>query len=882
MRKFNNEQLQVINSNSDRILCLAAAGSGKTTVLLNRISRLVKDGVAPSSILALTFTNAAAAEMKSRYEAMHIGEETPEFRTFHSFCYSILCKDSNIRQALGYEGIPTIVSEEQEKEIETKALTQCKITLSKEKLRTRVGLTRQEIFQAELYDKAVTRLMRSENIITFDRLNSDISELFASGHSSTKYYVDKYRHICCDECLTEDMGVLTDNGWYRINRLYDDYIAGNPLPLVKSYNITNSEYEYKPIIGALKSENRDIWEIRTEGLNKIRCTLNHMIYTQRGYVPVSDLIIGEDMVILDSPDKQKTKYLLNSDQYQICLGSYLGDGHLDRMSKFYTYRLQITQGIKQQDYFMSKISAFNLEYHRNKSGYTGETSILSSNPTPVFALKMDIFNCVLSDISPLGLAIWYQDDGSLNSGYSAVISTGSFSEEQNKILVNMLKNRFNLDAASHVDSRGYCYIRFNAKNSDKFFKLISPYMHPSMQYKTPIDISNNAITYNSSYRNVGANFVSEISYVGTATVYDLTIEDNHNFITSKSTHRVDNKTGIIVHNCQDTDSVQMKFLDAFKESNFMLVGDTLQNIYSFRGTSNEFIKLLANAPGWEVIKLFTNYRSTNQICEYTNKFSAKYADDSYRIEMKGTRDGERVVTKMTDGPAKYSYMNPRDLEDVLKELDKLSGTSAILCRTNKEVAAVTSYLKTNDVDFTTSKDNQIQPLIDCSLSDTFALGYLASYLPSNKYGEYIRLCTQIQKPTLDWFLKLYGTVPQVKDVIKDIITLREISENSEFTNTKLAAIEKAFHLKNINKTDIQYSGKKFLLYLRDAISDVKSSELYVGTIHSVKGLEYDNVFVMNVGSYNFRLNSEDEKNLFYVAVTRAKDRLFVYELFADY
>ena len=532
MRKFNNEQLQVINSNSDRILCLAAAGSGKTTVLLNRISRLVKDGVAPSSILALTFTNAAAAEMKSRYEAMHIGEETPEFRTFHSFCYSILCKDSNIRQALGYEGIPTIVSEEQEKEIETKALTQCKITLSKEKLRTRVGLTRQEIFQAELYDKAVTRLMRSENIITFDRLNSDVAELFASGHSSTQYYKDKYKYIATDEF-------------------------------------------------------------------------------------------------------------------------------------------------------------------------------------------------------------------------------------------------------------------------------------------------------------------------------------------------------------QDVDPIQFKFLNSFTTVNLLFVGDTLQNIYSFRGTSNEFIKLLANAPGWEVIKLFTNYRSTNQICEYTNKFSAKYADDSYRIEMKGTRDGERVVTKMTDGPAKYSYMNPRDLEDVLKELDKLSGTSAILCRTNKEVAAVTSYLKTNAVDFTTSKDNQIQPLIDCSLSDTFALGYLASYLPSNKYGEYIRLCTQIQKPTLDWFLKLYGTVPQVKDVIKDIITLREISENSEFTNTKLSAIEKAFHLKNINKTDIQYSGKKFLLYLRDAISDVKSSELYVGTIHSVKGLEYDNVFVMNVGSYNFRLNSEDEKNLFYVAITRAKDRLFVYELFDD-
>jgi superfamily I DNA/RNA helicase len=95
-------------------------------------------------------------------------------------------------------------------------------------------------------------------------------------------------------------------------------------------------------------------------------------------------------------------------------------------------------------------------------------------------------------------------------------------------------------------------------------------------------------------------------------------------------------------------------------------------------------------------------------------------------------------------------------------------------------------------------------------------------------------------------------------------------------------VSKEFHIKNIKQTDKQYSGKKFLLYLREAISEVKTSELYTGTIHSVKGLEYDNVFVMNVGSYNFKLSNEDEKNLFYVAVTRAKNRLFVYELFANY
>ena len=188
---LNNEQLQAVNSNSDRILCIAGAGSGKTTVMLERIARLVTDGVSPTSILALTFTNAAGAEMKSRYESKHPGEQTPEFRTFHSFCYAIVCKDPYIRAASGYESVPGIASEEQEKAIKEKAKTQCKITISKDKLMYRENLNKQEQYQVDLYDKAVKRLMRIENLITFDILNSEVAHLFADNNPATDYYKNK-------------------------------------------------------------------------------------------------------------------------------------------------------------------------------------------------------------------------------------------------------------------------------------------------------------------------------------------------------------------------------------------------------------------------------------------------------------------------------------------------------------------------------------------------------------------------------------------------------------------------------------------------------------------------------------------------------------------
>jgi superfamily I DNA/RNA helicase len=247
--------------------------------------------------------------------------------------------------------------------------------------------------------------------------------------------------------------------------------------------------------------------------------------------------------------------------------------------------------------------------------------------------------------------------------------------------------------------------------------------------------------------------------------------------------------------------------------------------------------------------------------------------------MKGTRDGDKVSTRLVDGPSKYSPINLKDIDNVLSELEKLSGTSAILCRTNKEVAAVTSYLKDQGVEYTSGKDTKIQKLIECAISDTYALGLFASYLSDDKYGEYIRLSSQFKNPHLDWFLSLYGKVPQIKADMKIVSELKRIADSFGFTNTKLADVAAVLGIKHIQPADKEYVGQDFLKYLQQAVTDIKSSELYVGTIHSVKGLEYDNVFVMNVGSYNFKLNNEDQKNLFYVAVTRAKNKLYVYELF---
>ena len=82
---------------------------------------------------------------------------------------------------------------------------------------------------------------------------------------------------------------------------------------------------------------------------------------------------------------------------------------------------------------------------------------------------------------------------------------------------------------------------------------------------------------------------------------------------------------------------------------------------------------------------------------------------------------------------------------------------------------------------------------------------------------------------------------------------------------------------NVSCTPEENTPASIISALVESIESFQESSLYVGTIHSVKGLEYDTVFVLGADQGVWTLDCEDNLNLYYVAITRAKEHLFVYK-----
>ena len=215
---LNEVQRQAVYAVDGPVLVLAGAGSGKTTVITNRAAHLIEDlGVDPYNILAITFTNKAASEMKSRIEAaVHADVSRMVICTFHSMCARFLRMDA---QKIGYGNSFSIYDTDaaqmivknilSEKQIDAKVLAPrvCLSHISAAK-NAHTKYTPQQVFEArcgqyseevlDIYQRYNERL-RSENAMDFDDLLINMLELLQKDEGARNYYTRRFQYVMVDE-----------------------------------------------------------------------------------------------------------------------------------------------------------------------------------------------------------------------------------------------------------------------------------------------------------------------------------------------------------------------------------------------------------------------------------------------------------------------------------------------------------------------------------------------------------------------------------------------------------------------------------------------------------------------------------------------------------
>ena len=214
---LNAEQREAVFHTEGPLLILAGAGSGKTRVLTHRIAYLIEEkGINPWNILAITFTNKAAGEMRERVDdIVGFGSESIWVSTFHSTCVRILRRHID---RLRYDNNFTIYDSDDQKtlmkdvckllQIDTKtyrertilsAISSAKdemVTPEEYELNAYGDFSKKKI--AEAY-KEYERQLKANNALDFDDLLVKTVQLFQTQPEILEYYQDRFRYIMVDE-----------------------------------------------------------------------------------------------------------------------------------------------------------------------------------------------------------------------------------------------------------------------------------------------------------------------------------------------------------------------------------------------------------------------------------------------------------------------------------------------------------------------------------------------------------------------------------------------------------------------------------------------------------------------------------------------------------
>lgn len=423
----------------------------------------------------------------------------------------------------------------------------------------------------------------------------------------------KVKVFLFDECFPGNARIELSNGSKeKIGKIYSGFKKGKHF-FVKSLNRNTNKIENKKVTKVFsKYYSGKLVKFYIQGGDEFTCTDYHKILTSNGYIEARKLNIGDKVL-------QYTK--LDNFRLQAIKGMAIGDSGIQILKNSKTARLRFNHGISQQNYCEMKYDLLrdvtSTPPKVVKSGGYGDRICTFSTQADSLIYetlkgllktgKKVITREYLNGLDDISLAFWYMDDGSIGEFNCIQMHTEGFTEEENNTICEWLRSYLGLQGKSswkrkisfyRKDRREDKEVRFdrnyssdnpvrvqkvkkngkdlyficlNVLASELFLKKVSKYIYPFMGYKSKqqVNFKNPEPVY--GYCEVEILKISEISHKWKDMVYDIEVEDNHNFLVGRR--------GTIVSNCHMITGQAAEALLKFLE-------DTPKYVYIILATTN--------------------------------------------------------------------------------------------------------------------------------------------------------------------------------------------------------------------------------------------------------------------------------------------------------
>ena len=247
LNTLNDKQKKAVVHNGSPLFVVAGAGTGKTNTLTTKIAYLIhKENVNPENILAVTFTNKAAREIRERVNGLISPMETGSWLyTFHAFALRIL-REHAVDLNIGYDNKFTIIDDDDANKIIKEAIDFFKLDTNRFKPRALKSLISKhktkmdfliESEEIDVYERYQSELIRN-GLMDFDDLIVYTERLFRTNEKVLKHYQDMFEHVLIDEFQD------TDRMQYSIIKLLNKnntFVVGDPDQSI--YGFRGARYE---------------------------------------------------------------------------------------------------------------------------------------------------------------------------------------------------------------------------------------------------------------------------------------------------------------------------------------------------------------------------------------------------------------------------------------------------------------------------------------------------------------------------------------------------------------------------------------------------------------------------------------------------------------